>query len=571
MVNSDHSPEDGAITARGVRAAAHVQACEVPMSPSFRPARAAALSLLAVLLAPGCSTPDPAPAHADVLIVGGTVFDGSDSPGQTADIAIGGDRIIEVGPGLEGRYRAGRTVDARGRVVAPGFIDPHTHPYTYIRSSEPEVRRNLPWLHQGVSTIFIGIDGGGTPDVAEQADWFRTHGVGTNIAAYVGLGPVRRRVLGDAARAPDADELAAMRGMVAAAMCQGAIGFSTGLFYAPQSFATTDEVVALAEEAAVRGGVYDTHHRDESSYSIGLMGSIEEVLEIGRRAEIPVHIAHIKALGTDVHGSAGRIIERIEQARADGIEVTADQYPWLASGTGLDAALLPRWAQDGGRAAMLARLEDPATTARIREEMADNLRRRGGPDALLMIGEGWPWSGKTLEEMSRSWELEPVDAALRIIRTDAVEGAGGPHKVASFNMDPDDVARLMREPWVLTASDGGDGHPRQYASFPEKYARYVVEEGAIDLQAFIHRSTGLTATTFGLEERGYLRPGYHADVVVFDPERYAPAASYLEPAVLSRGVEYLLVNGTFMLDAGVASDALAGRVLAHRPPAGTCE
>lgn len=543
------------------------------MSTPFLPVRAAgiAIGLIAALVSVACSGPGQAGDSGDavdVLIVGGTLFDGSDSPGQAADIAVSGDRIVDVGPGLAGRYRAGRTIDAEGLVVAPGFIDPHTHPYTYIRSPEAQVRRNLPWLHQGVSTIFIGIDGGGTPDIAEQAEWFESHGVGTNIGAYVGLGPVRRRVLGNDDRAPDAEELARMRGMVADAMCQGALGLSTGLFYAPQSFATTDEVVALAEEAAARGGIYDTHQRDESSYSIGLMGSIEEVLEIGRRAGIPVHIAHIKALGTDVHGSAGRIIERIEQARADGIEVTADQYPWLASGTGLDAALMPRWAQNGGREAMLVRLEDPAASARIREELADNLRRRGGPDALLMIGDGWPWSGKTLEEMARTWELDPVDAALRIIRTDSEEGRGAPRKVASFNMDPDDVARLMRQPWVLTASDGGDGHPRQYASFPEKYARFVVEDGVIDLQAFIHRSTGLTATTFGLEERGYLRPGYHADVVVFDPDRYAPAATYLEPAVLSTGVEYLLVNGRLAIDADQATDALAGRVLRHRPTQG---
>ncbi|MGO1541073.1 MAG: N-acyl-D-amino-acid deacylase family protein [Luteimonas sp.] len=528
--------------------------------------------LAATLLLSACSGTQPAPsgAAADILIEGGTLFDGSDSPARTADVAISGDRIIEVGPGLAGRYRAARTIDARGLVVAPGFIDPHTHPFSHIRSPDPQVRRNLPWLHQGVSTIFIGIDGGGTPDIAEQREWFQDHGVGTNIAAYVGLGPVRRRVLGNADRAPDADELARMRGLVADAMCQGAIGLSTGLFYAPQSFATTDEVVALAEEAAVRGGVYDTHQRDESSYSIGLMGSIEEVLEIGRRARLPVHIAHIKALGTDVHGSAGKIIKRIERARADGIRVTADQYPWLASATGIEAALLPRWAQDGGREALFTRLDAPATADRIRSEMTQNLRRRGGADAVLMIGEGWPWSGRTLAQMAETWELEPVEAALRIIRHGGPDSSGSARKIASFNMHADDVSELMRQPWVLTASDGGDGHPRQYATFPEKYARFVVDEGAIDLQSFIHRSTGLTADTFGLEERGYLRAGYHADVVVLDPDHYAPAATYVEPAVLSRGVEYLLVNGIAMVDQGQAADALPGRVLRHQPPVDTC-
>ena len=544
------------------------------MPPPGHQARLARITawLAATLLLSACSGTQLAPsgAAADILIEGGTLFDGSDSPARTADVAISGDRIIEVGPGLAGRYRAARTIDARGLVVAPGFIDPHTHPFSHIRSPDPQVRRNLPWLHQGVSTIFIGIDGGGTPDIAEQREWFQDHGVGTNIAAYVGLGPVRRRVLGNADRAPDAEELARMRGMVADAMCQGAIGLSTGLFYAPQSFATTDEVVALAEEAAARGGVYDTHQRDESSYSIGLMGSIEEVLEIGRRARIPVHIAHIKALGTDVHGSAGKIIERIERARADGIQVTADQYPWLASATGIEAALLPRWAQDGGREALFTRLDAPATADRIRSEMTQNLRRRGGADAVLMIGEGWPWSGRTLAQMAETWELEPVEAALRIIRHGGPDSSGSARKIASFNMHADDVSELMRQPWVLTASDGGDGHPRQYATFPEKYARFVIDEGAIDLQSFIHRSTGLTADTFGLEERGYLRAGYLADVVVLDPDHYAPAATYVEPAVLSSGVEYLLVNGIAMVDQGQAADALPGRVLSHQPPMDTC-
>ena len=545
------------------------------MSRSFQqvPITRLAGCLTALALLAGCSGGQPLPtdASADVLIIGGTLFDGGDSPAREADVAIAGDRILEVGPGLARRYRATRTIDARGLVVAPGFIDPHTHPFSHIRSPDPLIRRNLPWLHQGVSTIFIGIDGGGTPDIAEQREWFQSHGVGTNIAAYVGLGPVRRRVLGNDDRAPDADELARMRGMVADAMCQGAIGLSTGLFYAPQSFATTAEVVALAEEAALRGGVYDTHQRDESSYSIGLMGSIEEALEIGRRAAIPVHIAHIKALGTDVHGSAGRIVERIGRARAEGIRVTADQYPWLASATGIEAALLPRWAQDGGRQALFTRLDEPATANRIRDEMEQNLRRRGGAAAVLMIGEGWPWSGRTLAQMAEAWELQPVEAALRIIRHGGPDASGSARKIASFNMHADDVSELMRQPWVLTASDGGDGHPRQYATFPEKYERFVVEEGVIDLQSFIHRSTGLTADTFGLVERGYLRSGYHADVVVLDPGRYTPAATYVEPALLSRGVEYLFVNGTAMIDRGRAADALPGRVLGHQPPAGTCD
>jgi len=534
------------------------------------PPRRLAWSLTAALLA-GCASQPAAPdLQADTLIHGGLLFDGSGGDGRIADIAIRGDRILAVGPDLRRRYRATREIDAGGLMVAPGFIDPHTHPDTYLRSSDPAMRRILPWLHQGVTTIFIGIDGGGTPDIAQDRARLEAAGVGTNVAAYVGLGPVRTRVLGHDARAPDAAELDGMRALVAGAMCEGAFGLSAGLFYAPQSFAATDEVVALAREAALRGGVYDTHQRDESSYSLGLMGSLEEVLDIGRRAELPVHIAHIKALGADVHGRAGDVVARIERARAQGQRVTADQYPWLASSTGLGAALLPRWAVDGGRPALFARLDDPATAARIRAEMGENLQRRGGADAILMTGTGWPWSARTLQQFADDSGIDPVAAALRIIREGGTGRIGSAQRIASFNMRRDDVDLFMRQPWVLTASDGGDGHPRQYATFPEKYARFVAAEGVIDLAAFIHRSTGLTAETFGIVERGFLRADHFADVLVFDPERYAPRADYVRPNVLSEGVAHLFVNGVPMIDAGHAAHALPGRVLQHRPPPGSC-
>lgn len=532
---------------------------------------AACLPGLLLLAACAVAPAAPAPvAEADILIHGGLLFDGGPDAGEVADVAIRGDRVLAVGPGLRQRYRAAREIDATGLVVSPGFIDPHTHPDTYLRSPDPARRRILPWLHQGVSTIFIGIDGSGTPDVAADRATLEAAGTGTNVAAYVGLGPVRRRVLGDDARAPDADELARMRGLVANAMCEGAFGLSAGLFYAPQGFASTDEVVALAGEAAVRGGVYDTHQRDESSYSLGLMGSIDEVLEIGRRAGLPVHIAHIKALGADVHGRAGEVIARIERARSEGQRVTADQYPWLASSTSLGAAVLPRWAVDGGRAALFARLDDAATAARVRDAIGDNLQRRGGADAILMTGTGWPWSALTLQAYADAEGIHPVEAALRIIREGGTGRTGSAQRIASFNMRRDDVDLFMRQPWVLTASDGGDGHPRQYATFPEKYTRFVAGEGVIDLAAFIHRSTGLTASTFGLEGRGFLRAGHYADVLVFDPDAYAPRADYVRPDVLSEGVVHLFVNGVAMIDAGRAAHALPGRVLQHRPPPGTC-
>lgn len=544
---------------------------------TLSPQRGLARSLsAALLLLAGCASPRVAQdtatrsAEADTLIFGGLLFDGGETGGRIADIALRGDRILEVGPGLRQRYHARREIDASGLVVSPGLIDPHTHPETYLRSQDPAMRRVLPWLHQGVTTIFIGIDGNGKPDIAADRAQLQAQGIGPNVAAYVGLGPVRTQVLGQGARAPDAEELRTMRGLVATAMCEGALGLSTGLFYAPQSFATTDEVVALAREAAVRGGVYDTHQRDESSYTIGLMGSVEEALEIGRRAGIPVHFAHIKALGADVHGRSGDVIARIERARAEGQQVTADQYPWLASSTGLGAALLPRWAVDGGRPALFRRLADPATAARIRDEMRDNLKRRGGADSILMTGSGWPWSALTLQRHADQSGIDPIEAAVRIISEGGTGPTGSAQRIASFNMRRDDVDRFMRQPWVMTASDGGDGHPRQYATFPEKYARFVKTDRVIDLAAFIHRSSGLAATTFGLEDRGFLRAGQFADVLVFDPDAYAPRADYVHPHVLSQGVVHLFVNGTPSIVDGRATDALPGKVLQHRPPAGSC-
>ena len=504
---------------------------------------------------------------ADVLIRGGTVFSGDESAPSILDVVLAGDKIAYIGTDAGSRFDAARTIDAQGKIVAPGFIDPHTHPDTYIRSKDRAQRRNAPWLMQGVTTIGIGVDGSGSFDVAKQRAWFEERGVGTNLVPYVGFDPVRESVLGQQARAPNAQELSRMRQRVAQAMCQGAFGFSTGLFYAPQSFASTEEVVAVAHEAASRGGIYDTHQRDESSYGIGLLNSTREAIDIGRQAGMPVHIAHLKALGVDMHGKARDLVSIVEAARASGLNVTADQYPFVASGSSLQASLLPRWSVEGGRAALLKRLHDPATLPRIRTEMGENLRRRGGADSLLFNSTGQPWSGKTLAAMAAEWKVEPVDAALRIIGNANNDQADS---VTSFNMDPEDVKLLMRQPWVVTGSDGSDGHPRQYATFPEKYANYVQQDPVLTTAQFIRRSTGLTADILGLDRRGYLRPGYFADVVVLDAAAYRPKADYLHPAVLSVGVIDLWVNGELAVDAGQLTDALLGRVLSHVPTAGTC-
>jgi N-acyl-D-aspartate/D-glutamate deacylase len=499
------------------------------------------------------------PIIADLIIRGGMLFDGSDRPAYTGDVAIKGDRIVFVGPSAGGRVVATRSIDARGQIIAPGFIDPHTHPGDMVSATDPATRRIAPWLAQGVTTIVTGIDGGGAADVQAQFARLAGQPTGPNIASYVGFGAVRSAVIGAAARPPTADELVQMRTLVADAMCGGALGLSAGLFYAPQSFAKTDEVIALAREAGVRGGLYDTHQRDESSYGIGLLASVSEAIAIGASAAMPVHFAHLKALGVDVHGQAPAVIALIDAARARGQDVTADQYPWAASGSNLISALLPERAQADGLPAIRARIDDPAQAGWLRAGIADNLRRRGGAESILMTSAGQPWTGKRLSELAVQWQVDAIDAALRIIRSNPQDIS-----IASFNMIDADIDLLMQQPWMMTGSDGSAGHPRMYATFPEKYARYVVERGVISLGTFIRQSTGRTADSLKIAERGYLRPGYFADVLVFDPVRYAPRADYVRPRELSVGVTTLLVNGVPVISDGIMGTALPGRPLPRR-------
>ncbi|WP_017667642.1 amidohydrolase family protein [Sandarakinorhabdus sp. AAP62] len=493
----------------------------------------------------------PAP-QADILLKGGSIHDGSDRPAFVGDVAISGDRISFVGPG--GRVRARRVIDARGLIVAPGFIDPHTH--ADIGAADPASRRLDTWLAQGVTTIVTGNDGYGSFHIDGQTRVLTERPIGPNLASFVGFGAVRTAVVGQGDVAATDDQVARMQALVAKGMCDGALGLSAGLFYAPQKFATTDEVIRVAHAAAMRGGLYDTHQRDESSYGIGLLASVDEALRIGREAGMPVHFAHLKALGADVHGKAPAVVARIAAARAAGQAVTADQYPYTAGGTGLAAALLPAWAQDGGITAIKARLADPALQGRLRADMADNLRRRGGAGALLMIASGRPWTGKRLDAVAAGWQIDAIAAAQRII-------AAGPDgdAVASFMMIEPDIEVIMRQPWVVTGSDGFAGHPRIAGTFPLKYARYVLEKKTISLARFIRQSTGRTADILKLDRRGYLRPGWFADVVLFDPARYAPRSDYANPNALAVGVTTLLINGQLAIDGGALGSTLPGRVL----------
>ena len=491
----------------------------------------------------------------DLLIKGGLVFDGSLNAPVIADVAVTGDQIVLVGTASEEAFAA-RVIEAKGLWVTPGFIDPHTHYLSDLTSEKAEERAVAAALLQGVTTVFVGNDGtSSSKGIGASFAKARAEGIGPNMASYLGFGTVRRAVVGLADRPATEAEMDEMTAMVRAAMCEGAIGLSTGLFYAPQSYAPTQEVIALAQEVQRHGGIYDTHLRDESSYGIGLKAAVAEALDIGRATGVPVHIAHIKALGVDVHGMAAEVIAQIEAAQGEGLSVHADQYPWEASGTSLAAALLPRWAQADGRRAMVARLDHAEQGPRVRAEMADNMRRRGGAEALLLTaGAPAEVRGKTLAEAAAHWGTDPIEAAVLILKR-------GGSSIASFNQTEADIAAFMVQPWVMTSSDASGGHPRKYASFARLYDHYVKGEGVLSAAQFVHRSTARTAQAFGLEGRGRLQAGAFADIAVFDPEGFAPKATYVEPEKPAVGMTYVVVNGQLVVSEGGMQDRLAGKPL----------
>ena len=520
----------------------------------MRPFRQLAFAVVAVALSIAPRAPRE---DVDVLLRGGTLIDGTGSSARVADVAVRGDRIVFIGSASQATLTPKRTIDVRGLVVAPGFIDPHTHTQGDLGSPDARVRANLPYLMQGVTTVVTNNDGGGNPHIGETlAEWTK-NGIGTNAALFVPQGSVRREVLGMSDAAPTPAQLDSMRALVGRGMEAGAIGMSTGLYYAPGSYATTEEVIELAKVAARYGGIYDTHLRDESSYTVGLIGAVNEAIRIGREAKIPIHISHIKALGTDVWGQSDSVIALIKQARARGVEVTASQYPYDASGTSVGASLLPRWAEAGGRDSLRARIADPATHARLTKEMETNLRRRGGPSTLLISNtRDTSILGRTLAQVATARHESPIDAALQIIQQ-------GDASVASFNMNAKDIEKFMVQDFVVTGSDGSDGHPRKYGTFPRVLREYVFNKHVLTLPQAIHRSSAVTAAALRLPERGVIAVGNFADVIAFDTATIADRSTYREPRLLATGMRYVLVNGTLAIDAGKYTGAMAGRALRH--------
>jgi len=487
----------------------------------------------------------------DLILRNGTVIDGSGLPSTHTDVGIAGDRIVFVGS-TAGR-KAKRVIDATGLVITPGFIDPHTH--TADDLTDPKRGRDEAYLMQGVSTVATGNDGDSPEHTGDTLARWARQGIGTNAALFIGEGTVRSEVMGMSDAKPTPEQMEKMKALVDTAMNEGAIGLSTGLYYAPGSYATTEEIIALARVAAQHGGIYDTHMRDESTYNIGLMNSVRETLRIGKEANIPVMISHIKALGADVWGQSTEVIALIDEARKAGINATASQYPYDASGTSVTASLVPRWAEADGK--LLKNIDDPVLHQRLIQEMTENLRRRGGPETLLMTAaKDKSIVGKNLAQIAKERNVSPIEAALQIIR------AGG-SSVASFNMKESDIEAFMKQPWVMTCSDGSEGHPRKYGTFPHKIHEYVYEKHVLSLEAAVRSSTSLPAETLRLKNRGLLKQGYFADVLVFDPKTFIDRATYENPTVLATGVQYLLVNGKVAVDRGKLTATLAGRALKH--------
>ncbi len=345
----------------------------------------------------------------DVLIRGGQVIDGTGSAARAADVGIRGDRIVLIGDGS--KVQAARVIDATGLVVSPGFIDPHAHVLEDL--SSPTKHANEAYLLQGVTTVLTGNDGAGPIQTGATLAKWSQQGIGTNAGVYIGQGTVRREVMGMSDAAASAEQVSKMKALVARGVQEGAMGMSTGLYYAPGSYASTEEVIELAKAASAAGGIYDSHLRDEDTYSIGLLGSIREAIRISREAKIPVHISHIKALGPEAWGKSTAAIELIRQARAEGLEITADQYPYEASGSSVTASLIPRWAEVGGEAALIGRIGDPSVRPRLIQEMEQNLKRRGGAESLLIIsGRDRSLIGKRLSAIAAERKESPVEAAL---------------------------------------------------------------------------------------------------------------------------------------------------------------
>jgi N-acyl-D-aspartate/D-glutamate deacylase len=495
---------------------------------------------------------------ADFVIVGATIHDGAGKPGRTGDVAIRGDRIVAVGSfKVEG---SPQMLNGEGLMVAPGFIDLHTHSDNALQHDK--TRANLCYLTQGCTTVVTGNCGSGPADVAAYFKRLEKNGVGSNVIHQVPHNAVRARVMKNANRAPSAEELQQMEALVDEGMKAGAWGLSTGLIYNPGTYAKTAEIIALAKVAAKHEGFYASHIRTEGP---DVLTAVEEALTIGREAGLPVHISHLKTSGRAAWPRMADAIALIEAARTRGQVVTADQYPYTASSTSLMAMVVPSQYREGTHKDFLARLEDAEQGPKIRKGILTKLDYyQGGKPLRIAHYKPKPvWEGKNLAQIAEQEKKSALDIVLEIER-------GGGAAVVSFGMSEENVRLTMKQAFVATASDGSSRipdsdkpHPRSYGTFPRKIGRYAIEEKVLPVEQAIRSSSGLPADILRLKDRGYLRPGYHADVVVFDPKTFRDLATYDEPHQYSTGVRYLFVNGKLAIKDGKYQDVLAGKVLRH--------
>lgn len=505
----------------------------------------------------GAAAACEAPVY-DTILRDGQILDGTGAPPLEADVGIRGGHIAAVGD--LSRADAETVIDAGGLYVSPGFIDTHSHAGPGLATAE--LSHAEPLLAQGLTTVVVNPDGGGPVDLDGQRAALEDDGLGVNVAQLVPHGSVRGRVIGSDHRAADDEEMATMRGLVRAGMEAGAWGLSSGTFYAPGSYSENSELVELGRVVAEFGGIYTSHIRDESNYTIGVVAAVDEVIEVGREAGITAVVTHIKALGPPVWGASADIVARISDARAEGLSIYADQYPYPASATGLSAALVPRWAQAGGGEAFRSRVADAVTRGRIREAMVENLARRGGADRIQFrrFVTDPSIEGRLLSDLAEERGADPVDLSLELILQ------GGP-SIVSFNMSEEDVLTLMTQDWTMTSSDGdlplfgvGVPHPRSYGAFARKIAKYVFEDEVMSLEAAIRSMSGLPAEVMGMTDRGKVAEGMVADLVVFS-DNFRDNATFTDPHRLSSGVVHLFLNGEAAIRDGEFTGTRAGRVL----------
>lgn len=502
-----------------------------------------------------------------VILEGGRVYDGLGGAPVTADVGLFGDRIAALGD-LAGR-RAGLRVDVHGLAVVPGFVDIHSHAVRGTPERSGLFQRPLAenYVRQGVTTAIGGPDGGSAYPIGELLAHFEVVPSAINFGTFVGHGTVRRMVLGNEARPPTPQELQRMRSLVDRAMRDGAFGLSTGLKYVPGAYAETEEVIELAKVVGRYGGIHISHMRDEG---LQIFASVEETIRIGEEARIPTQITHHKIVGKDTWGQSRETLRRVDEARARGVDVSIDQYPYVASSTGL-SVLFPAWALEGDEENLRARLRHPDDRARIKKAILFNLEKdRGGGDAANVMVASCSWdptlNGKNLAQILRE-RHQPVNLDRAAELAMELQERGGFQGIF-FAMSEDDVTRIMQYPFTMIASDGGipapgQGvpHPRNYGTFARILGRYVREQQVLPFHEAIRKMTSLPASRISLHDRGVLRVGAMADIAVLDPETITDVATFQQPHQYALGVRHVFVNGVAVLLDEIMTGARPGRAL----------